>query len=72
MVVLALVARDPFLFLVIWSVQHWSAAMGLASLAAGGGEHGDATRLQRLLAAVNRGAGRCCSCSARCRRCSFR
>jgi hypothetical protein len=54
MVVLALVARDPFLFIVIWSVQHWSAAMGLASLAASGGEQGDATRGQRMLAAINR------------------
>ena len=27
----------PFLFLVLWSVQHWSAAMGLTSLAASGG-----------------------------------
>jgi hypothetical protein len=44
----------PFLFLVLWSVQHWSAAMGVASLAATGrapetGGHG-----QRLLARVNR------------------
>jgi len=50
----ALVARDPFLFIVVWSVQHWSAAMGLASLVAAGGEHPDATRWQRLLAAINR------------------
>ena len=56
MVLLALVARDPFLFVVVWSVQHWSAAMGLAALAAAGGEpHGvAATRWQRLLDAVNR------------------
>jgi hypothetical protein len=54
MVVLALVARDPFLFIVVWSVQHWSAAMGLAAHAASGGEHADATRWQRLLSAVNR------------------
>ena len=55
MVLLALVARDPFLFIVVWSVQHWSAAMGLASLVAAGGEPGgDATRWQRLLAAINR------------------
>ena len=54
MVLLALVARDPFLFVVVWSVQHWSAAMGLASLVAAGAEHADATRAQRWLAAINR------------------
>jgi hypothetical protein len=54
MVLLALVARDPFLFIVVWSVQHWSAAMGLASLVAAGGEPSDTTRGQRLLAAINR------------------
>ena len=54
MVLLALVARDPFLFIVIWSVQHWSAAMGLASLVAAGGEPYGTTRSQRLLAAINR------------------
>ena len=54
MVLLALVARDPFLFIVVWSVQHWSAAMGLASLVAAGGEPAAAPRRQRLLAAINR------------------
>ena len=54
MVLLALVAREPFLFIVLWSVQHWSAAMGLASLVAAGGEHAGATRAQRWLAAINR------------------
>jgi len=54
MVVLALVARDPFLFIVVWSVQHWSAAMGLTALVASGGAHAGATRLQRVLSAVNR------------------
>ena len=54
MVLLALVAREPFLFIVLWSVQHWSAAMGLASLVAAGGEHTGATRAQRWLAAINR------------------
>ncbi len=47
-------ARDPFLFIVLWSVQHWSAAMGLASLAASGGSQEPATRWQRLLAPINR------------------
>ena len=40
MVLFAFLARDPFLFIVLWSVQHWSAAMGLASLAASGGSPG--------------------------------
>lgn len=54
MVLFAFVARDPLLFIVPWSVQHWSAAMGLASLAASGGAHEPATRWQRLLAPINR------------------
>ena len=53
MVLLALVARDPFLFIVVWSVQHWSAALGLASLAASGGTE-TAGHDRGLLAAVNR------------------
>jgi hypothetical protein len=54
MVLFAFLARDPFLFIVLWSVQHWSAAMGLASLAASGGTQEPATRWQRLLAPINR------------------
>jgi hypothetical protein len=54
MVLFAFLARDPFLFIVLWSVQHWSAAMGLASLAASGGAQAPGTRWQRLLAPVNR------------------
>ena len=54
MVLLALVARDPFLFIVVWSVQHWSAAMGLTAIVAAGGEHAGSTRRQRLFAAINR------------------
>ena len=54
MVLLAFVARDPFVFIVMWSVQHWSAAMGLTSLAASGGEQAASTRWQRLLAPINR------------------
>jgi hypothetical protein len=47
--------RDPFLFLVLWSVQHWSAAMGLASLAAfRRGPRRRAAHWQRLLAPINR------------------
>ena len=54
MVLVGLLARDPFLFLVVWSVQHWSAAMGLASLAASGGSQAEGARWQRLLAPINR------------------
>ena len=54
MVLFAFLARDPFLFIVLWSVQHWSAAMGLASLAASGGIQEPATQWQRLLAPINR------------------
>ncbi|WP_427308906.1 hypothetical protein [Cupriavidus sp. H39] len=54
MVLFAFLARDPFLFVVLWSVQHWSAAMGLASLTASGGDQAPATQWQRLLAPVNR------------------
>jgi hypothetical protein len=45
---------NPLLFLVLWSVQHWSAAMGLASLAASGGAEASAAHWQRLLAPINR------------------
>jgi len=52
----ALLAHDPFLFIVVWSVQHWSAAMGLSSLAAGGGARAPDPHWQRLLAPINRRA----------------
>src|SRR5688572_2856922 len=55
MVLFAFLARDPFLFIVIWSVQHWTVAMGLTSLAASGGESTDAeARSPGLLASINR------------------
>ena len=54
MVLFAFLARDPFLFVVLWSVQHWSVAMGLASLAASGGDQAPGTHWQRLLAPINR------------------
>jgi hypothetical protein len=54
MVLFAFLARDPFLFIVLWSVQHWSAAMGLASLAASGAAHAPGAHWQRLLEPVNR------------------
>jgi hypothetical protein len=53
MVLFAFLARDPFLFIVLWSVQHWSAAMGLTSLAACGGAQASGTHWQRLLAPIN-------------------
>jgi hypothetical protein len=45
---------NPFLFIVLWSVQHWSAAMGLTSLAASGGADAPGAHWQRLLAPINR------------------
>jgi len=54
MVLLGLLARDPFLFIMLWSVQHWSAAMGLTSLAASGGPQVQGAHWQRLLAPINR------------------
>jgi hypothetical protein len=54
MVLFAFLARDPFLFIVLWSVQHWSAAMGLASLAASRGVQASGAHWQRLLAPINR------------------
>jgi hypothetical protein len=54
MVLFSFLAPDPFLFVVLWSVQHWSAAMGLTSLAASGAEPAPGARWQRLLAPVNR------------------
>jgi len=56
MVLAALLARDPFLFIVVWSVQHWSAAMGLTSLAASGGAEAPGGGWRRLLAPINRRA----------------
>jgi hypothetical protein len=54
MVLFVFVARDPFLFVVLWGVQHWSAAMGLASLAASGGAQAPGARWQQLLEPINR------------------
>ncbi len=56
MTLLAFLARDPFLFIVLWSVQHWSAAMGLTSLAATGGAQETRGRWHELLAPINRRA----------------
>jgi hypothetical protein len=54
MVLVAFAARAPFLFIVLWSVQHWTAAMGLTSLAASGVPAAPGSRWQRVLAPVNR------------------
>ena len=54
MVLIGLLALDPFVFIVLWSVQHWSAAMGLTSLAASGGSQAHGAHWQRLLAPINR------------------
>jgi hypothetical protein len=54
MVLFAFLARDPFLFVVLWSVQHWSAAMGLASLTASGGPEAPGSHWQRVLEPINR------------------
>jgi hypothetical protein len=53
-VLLAYLARDPFLFIVLWSVQHWSAAMGLSSLVAAGGAPAQPGRWQTLVDPINR------------------
>ena len=54
MVLVGFLARDPFLFIVLWSVQHWSAAMGLTALAASGGAQESGARWQQILAPINR------------------
>lgn len=54
MVLVAFFSRDPFLFVVLWSVQHWSAAMGLASLAAPGAAAAPGAQWQRFLDPINR------------------
>jgi hypothetical protein len=63
MVLFAFLARDPFLFIVLWSVQHWSAAMGLASLAASGGARRPARTGSGCWRPSIGAAGQCCSCS---------
>lgn len=54
MVLVAFLARDPFLFMVLWSLQHWSSAMGLVSLTASGGDQAPGTHWHQLLAPINR------------------
>lgn len=50
--VLAAYWLDPFLFLFVWTVQHWTAASGLASLAAHGDADPGASRWYRFWRAV--------------------
>ena len=54
MVLVAFLARDPFLFIVLWSVQHWSSAMGLVSLTASGADEAPVTHWHQVLAPINR------------------
>jgi len=54
MVLFAFLARDPFVFVVLWGVQHWSAAMGLASLAASSGAPAPGAHGRGLLGPINR------------------
>jgi len=55
MVAVAFHARTPFVFLVLWSAQHWIVAVGLTTLVAGGEPPPDRSRwLAGVLHAVNR------------------
>jgi len=53
MVALALRPRSPFLFLVVWTSQHWIVATGLASRTAIGEPAPVCGRVRRVLHAVN-------------------
>jgi len=53
MALLAFLTRDPFVFVVPWSVQHWSAAMGVSSLAASGGSDRRAWGVLLALAVIS-------------------
>ena len=55
MVAVAFYARTPFVFLVLWSAQHWIVAVGLTTLVAAGEPAPDRSRwLAGALHAVNR------------------
>lgn len=55
MVAVAFYARTPFVFLVLWSAQHWIVAVGLTTLVARGEPAPEGPRrLARALHAVNR------------------
>lgn len=55
MVAVAFYGRTPFVFLVLWSAQHWLVATGLATLVAGGEPPPERSRpITRALHAVNR------------------
>lgn len=53
MVAIALVPRSPFLFLVLWTSQHWILATGLASLTPGREPEPGRSLLRRQLHQVN-------------------
>jgi hypothetical protein len=53
MVLVALHPRSPFLFLVLWTSQHWILATGLASLTPAGEPRPEAGSIRRLLHRVN-------------------
>ncbi len=72
MVLVALLARDPFLFIVLWSVQHWTSAMGPTSPAASGGAGRRAGAGGGCWIRSTGAAGRCCWCSPSSPRCSSR
>ncbi len=54
MVLAAFHIRDPFAFLVLWTVQHWTVAVGLATLVARGEGEPGASRWYRFWHVVNR------------------
>lgn len=54
MVVVAFHARSPFVFIVLWSAQHWIVATGLATLVARAEPEPEPSRLRGALHAVNR------------------
>jgi hypothetical protein len=54
MVIVALNARSPFVFLVLWTVQHWIASTGLTALVAQAEPEPARARWRRVLHAINR------------------
>ena len=46
--------REPFAFVVLWTVQHWTVAVGLATLVARGEEEPGPSRWYRVWHVVNR------------------
>lgn len=54
MVVVAFYARSPFVFIVLWSAQHWIVATGLATVVARAEPDPEPSRWRGVLHAVNR------------------